>query len=203
MKNTTWVAYVLLGALFCGLLYIAYFKPRQTELHAARVEIAGLENELTTLRAKKAELNKIEAELVDLNKALVELEAIIPRKKESGEILRSVQQMAMDAQLDVIHYSPEKEVAKDFYSEQPIPIEIVGNYHNLGQFFDRLLHFQRIFNIDEFTITALPAQSDESTISALFTAKTYFFFEESQIKKPEVNRPQQPKQPIKEIDEIR
>ena len=202
MKNQSWVAYVLLGSLLGGLVYIFFFKPRQAELNAARVELVNLENELTTLRAKKVQLNKIEAELVDLSKALAELETIIPRKKESGEILRSVQQMAMDSQLELIHYTPEKEVARDFYSEQPIPIEVVGNYHNLGLFFDRLLHFQRIFNIDDFSITALPGQSEASTITALFTARTYFFFDESQIKKPETNRPQVQK-PIKEADEIR
>lgn len=202
MKNQSWFVYVLLGLLLGGLIYIFFFKPRQAELNAARAELANLEAELTTLRAKKVQLNKIEAELVDLNKSLAELETIIPRKKESGEILRSVQQMAMDSQLDLIHYTPEKEVARDFYSEQPIPIEVVGNYHNLGLFFDRILHFQRIFNIDDFSITALPAQSEESTITALFTAKTYFFFDESQIKKIEANRPQAQK-PIKEVDEIR
>ena len=202
MKNQSWVVYVLLGLLLGGLVYIIFFKPRQAELSAARTELVNLENELTTLRAKKVQLNKIETELVDLSKALAELERIIPRKKESGEILRSVQQMAMDSQLELIHYTPEKEIARDFYSEQPIPIEVVGNYHNLGLFFDRILHFQRIFNIDDFSITALPGQSEASTITALFTAKTYFFFDESQIKKPEVNRPQVQK-PIKEVDEIR
>jgi len=202
MKNQSWVVYVLLGLLLGGLVYIIFFKPRQAELSAARAELVNLENELTTLRAKKVQLNKIETELVDLSKALAELERIIPRKKESGEILRSVQQMAMDSQLELIHYTPEKEIARDFYSEQPIPIEVVGNYHNLGLFFDRILHFQRIFNIDDFSITALPGQSEASTITALFTAKTYFFFDESQIKKPEVNRPQVQK-PIKEVDEIR
>ena len=202
MKNQSWVVYVLLGLLLGGLVYIIFFKPRQAELSAARAELVNLENELTTLRAKKVQLNKIETELVDLSKALAELERIIPRKKESGEILRSVQQMAMDSQLELIHYTPEKEIARDFYSEQPIPIEVVGNYHNLGLFFDRILHFQRIFNIDDFSITALPGQSEASTITALFTARTYFFFDESQIKKPEVNRPQVQK-PIKEVDEIR
>jgi type IV pilus assembly protein PilO len=202
MKNQSWVVYVLLGLLLGGLVYIFFFKPRQAELSAARAELVNLENELTTLRAKKIQLNKIETELVDLSKALAELERIIPRKKESGEILRSVQQMAMDSQLELIHYTPEKEVARDFYSEQPIPIEVVGNYHNLGLFFDRILHFQRIFNIEDFSITALPSQSEASTITALFTAKTYFFFDESQIKKPEANRPQVQK-PIKEVDEIR
>ncbi|MDP2915359.1 MAG: type 4a pilus biogenesis protein PilO [Candidatus Aminicenantes bacterium] len=202
MKNQSWFVTALLGLLLGGLVYIFFFKPRQAELNALRAERVSLENEVTTLRAKKVQLNKIEAELVDLNKALAELETIIPRKKESGEILRSVQQMAMDSQLDLIHYTPEKEVARDFYSEQPIPIEVVGNYHHLGLFFDRILHFQRIFNIDDFSIQALPAQSEESTISAIFTARTYFFFDESQIKKAEANRPQ-PQKPIKETDEIR
>jgi len=202
MKNTSRFAYIVLGLLICALVYMFYFKPRQTELKAARVELAGLTNELTVLRAKKVQLNKIEAELVDLNKSLFELETIIPQKKESGEILRSVQQMAMDNQLDLIHYTPEREIAKDFYSEQPIPIEVVGSYHNLGSFFDRILHYQRLFNIDDFTIVALPAQREESTISALFTAKTYFFYDENQIKKIEANKPQA-KQPVKETDELR
>ena len=202
MKNQSWIVYVLLGLLLGGLIYIFFFKPRQAELSAARVELVNLENELTTLRAKKIQLNKIETELVDLSKALAELERIIPRKKESGEILRSVQQMAMDSQLELVHYTPEKEIVKDFYSEQPIPIEVAGNYHNLGLFFDRILHFQRIFNIEDFSITALPSQSEASTITALFTAKTYFFFDESQLKKIEANRPQA-KKPIKETDEIR
>ena len=60
-----------------------------------------------------------------------------------------------------------------------------GNYHTLGAFFDRILHFPRIFNIDDFSITALPSQTAETTISARFTARTYFFLEESPIKKPE------------------
>ncbi|MCX6563734.1 MAG: type 4a pilus biogenesis protein PilO [Candidatus Aminicenantes bacterium] len=200
MKKQSWFVYALLGLLLGGLVYIFFFKPRQAELNALRAERVSLDIELTTLRAKKVQLNKIEAELIDLNKALAELETIIPGKKESGEILRSVQQMALDSQLELVHYTPEKEIVKDFYSEQPIPIEVAGNYHNLGQFFDRILHFQRIFNIDDFSIKALPSQTAEATISAVFTARTYFFLEESQIKKPEINRPQKP---VKEPDEIR
>jgi len=202
MKKPSLVGYVLLALVLGGVFYLAYFKPRQIQLNIARSERLGLESELTILRVKKAQLDKIETELIELNKALADLETIIPKKKESGEILRNIQQMALDSQLELVHYTPEKEIVRDFFSEQAIPIEVTGSYHNLGYFFDRILHYQRIFNIDDFSIKALPNQSEEATISAIFTARTYFFIEESQIKKPEVNRPQS-KQPGKVLDEIR
>lgn len=200
MKNKPWYFYAFLGLLAAGLIYVIYFKPRQAELKNLRSERVKTEDELTTLRAKKRQLDKIEGELVSLNKSLADLEVIIPRKKEIGEILRNFQQMATELQLDVSRFSPEKETNKDFYSEQPIPIEVVGNYHNLARFFDQILHFSRLFNIDDFSIKSLSSQSEDATISALFTAKTYFFLEESQIKKPESVKPQKPS---KEVDEIR
>ena len=200
MKSQPWYVYVLLGILLVGLVYLGYFKRRETELKNLRAERAKIEGEVTNLKSKKRQLDKIEGELVGLNKALTELEVIIPRRKEHGEILRNIQQMASESQLEVIHFTPEKEINRDFYSEQPIPIEIVGNYHNLGLFFDRILHFPRIFNIDGFLIKTLPNQSEEFTISALFTAKTYFFLEESQLKKPALVKPNKP---LKEENEIR
>jgi Tfp pilus assembly protein PilO len=51
------------------------------------------------------------------------------------------------------------------------------------------MRFPRIFNIDDFTIRALPNQTSETTISALFTAKTYFFLDITQIKRPEKPKP--------------
>jgi type IV pilus assembly protein PilO len=114
-------------------------------------------------------------------------------------MLRNVQQMALDAGIEtVLRIAPSREVNKDFYSEWPIPIEVIGNYHTLGAFFDRILHFPRIFNIDDFSITALPGQSAGMTISARFTARTYFFLEESLIKKPD---PAKPKKSVKETNE--
>ena len=64
-------------------------------------------------------------------------------------------------------------------SERPIPIEVTGNYHNLASFFDRLSKFERLFNIENFTIRAVPNQTDELTIAASFTAKTYIFLEDA------------------------
>jgi Tfp pilus assembly protein PilO len=200
MKKQPWMTTALLAAIVAGLLYFLYFKPRQADLRSFRSERVALEDELTKLRSKKRQLDKIEAELAKLGASLTELESIIPRKNEQSEMVRNVQQMALDAGIGtVLRIAPDREVNKDFYSEWPIPIEVIGSYHTLGAFFDRILHFPRIFNIDDFSIVALPSQSADTTVSARFTARTYFFLDESQIKKPE---PAKPKKPVKETNEI-
>jgi Tfp pilus assembly protein PilO len=112
-----------------------------------------------------------------MKQTLAELETIIPQKEEISDILRKIQQLAWDSRLNIEKFIPKADVDKEFYYEKPISIEITGNYHNLAIFYDRLSNFSRLYNIEEFTIKSLRAQTDTSTISALSTATTYIFKE--------------------------
>jgi type IV pilus assembly protein PilO len=188
MKNKALTTYILLGAMVLAAAYFAYFKPKQATLKSIRVERIQTEDEVNVLRAKKHELDAIEIHLTKLNASLAELETIIPKKKEMSDILRNIQQMAFDQQLDLVRFAQDKETVKDFYSEWPIPIVVNGTFHNLAQFFDRILHFPRIFNIDDFAIKALADQSGGNTITASFTLTSYFFMEQVMIKKAAAKR---------------
>ena len=187
MKHWPWYGYLLLAAIVFGLFYFIYFKPKNTELQGIRADREKVESEVASLRVKKKQLDKIEADIASLTKTLKELEVIIPQRKEISDILRRIQQLALDSRLNVIRFAPRGEIAKEFYAEWPIPIEITGSYHNLGIFFDRLSNFARIFIIENFSIRALPQQAEASTISANFTAKTYYFREEPPAS-PEVQK---------------
>ncbi len=188
MKNKALTTYILLGAMVLATAYFAYFKPKQATLKSIQVERIQTEDEVNVLRAKKRELDAIEVHLTQLNASLAELETIIPKKKEMSDILRNIQQMAFDQQLDLVRFAQDKETVKDFYSEWPIPIVVNGTFHNLAQFFDRILHFPRIFNINDFAIKALADQSGGNTISASFTLTSYFFMEQVLIKKAAAKR---------------
>jgi len=192
MKNKQLTSYILLGAMLLGFAYFVYFKPKQAELKAIRGERIQVEEQVVQLKAKKRQLDKIEAEMAVLNASLAELETIIPQKRETSDILANIQQMASDQQLEMVRWAQDKETIRDFYTEWPIPIEINGTYHNLARFFDRILHFPRIFNIENFAIRALPNQMSGNTISASFTLKSYFFLEEALIKKAAPNKPKAP-----------
>jgi type IV pilus assembly protein PilO len=189
MNERPWYQYLIVGLILGLFAYLVYFKPKQANLKSIRAERIQVEDQVAKLQIKKRQIDKLQAELVELGKSIAELEPLIPAKKEEGEILRNVQQLAFDTQLDVLRFSPDREIPKEYYNEKPIAVEVVGSYHNLGLFFDRMLRFPRIFNIDDFTVRALPNQSDETTISAVFTAKTYFFLDISQVKRPERPRP--------------
>jgi type IV pilus assembly protein PilO len=189
MKNLPWYGYIILAVVILGAAFLFYFKPQQAELNRIKADRLKVENEVQGLQQKKLQLDKIEAELATLTQTLKELEVIIPLRKETDVILRRVQQMAFDSRLDLVRFTPRGEINREFYSEWPIPMEIRGSYHNLASFFDRLSKFARIFNIDNFTIKALSSQTEETTISSTFTAKTYVFMEEQ----PEPEAKPQPK----------
>ncbi len=178
MKNMPWYGSLFIAVIIFALAFFFFFKPRQEDLDALKAERIKVEEEVRVLKQKERELKKIEAELVALNAQLKSLEAIIPLRKETADILKQIQALAYDSQLELIRYAPQGEVQRDFYSELPIPIEITGNYHNLGTFFDRLSRFPRLFTVERFQIRALRDQTDLTTVRAAWTAKTYFFTEE-------------------------
>lgn len=178
MKNWPWYGYLVLAAILFGLFFLFYYKPRAAELNKVQAERVKIEDEVGKLRVKKQQLDKIEKELVDLNQRLKDLQQIIPDQKESGDILKRIQQLAYDSRLNITKFTPKPEVIKEFHSEWPIPVEITGTYHNLATFFDRLSRFSRLFTVENFAIRALSAQTEAATVSATWTAKTYFFHEE-------------------------
>ena len=179
MKNWPWYGYLILAVIIFSLVFFFYFKPKNAELKGLRVERQKIEQEVQDLKLKKQELDKIEAELASMGKILKDLETIIPKKREIADILKQIQQLAFDSRLDIVKFAPKGEIVKDFYSEWPLPIESRSNFHNLATFFDRLSRFSRLFTVDSFSIKALQKQTEETTVSASWTAKTYIFREES------------------------
>jgi type IV pilus assembly protein PilO len=193
MKNWPWYGYIIFAVLIFALAFLFYFKPQNAKLKALTAERIKVEQEVQNLKQKKRELDKIEADIVAMTAKLKTLEVNIPQRKEIADILRQIQALAYDSRLDVLRFAPGNEVNKDFYAEWPIPIQVSGNYNNLGVFFDKLSKFARVFTIDNFSIKALTRQTDLNTISANWTAKTYFFAEPAAVAAPAKKQAARPK----------
>ena len=177
MKQQNIVVYIAVSVILAGLFFFVYYRPRAAQLKVVKERRVAIETEVSKLRQKKKEMDRIEQDLKTLQVILKELEAIIPEKREISDILSQFQALAFDSRLNITKITPRGETSKEFYSEWPIPIEITGNYNNLGVFFDRLSRFSRLFTIEKFAIKALSKQTEMSTISASFTSKTYIFLE--------------------------
>ena len=132
MKNWPWYGYLLFAVLIFALAFFFYFKPQNTKLKALKAERVKVEGEVQNLKQKKRELDKIEADIAAMTAKLKTLEVNIPQRKETADILRQIQALAYDSRLDVLRFAPGNEINKEFYAEWPIPIQVSGNYHNLG-----------------------------------------------------------------------
>ena len=175
MRDMPWYGYIVIAVLIFGLFFFLYYKPKNEELNELRDERITTENEVVELKKKKEQLDQIEVELANMRVKLKELETIIPKEEEIANILDRIQQLAFDSRLALNKFIPEALVEQEFFAEKPITMEIVGNYHNLAIFFNRLSNFARLFTIQDFSIKALRTQSDTNTITATTTAKTYIF----------------------------
>jgi len=189
MKDWPWYSYLVVAVVLFAIVFLMFLKPRNEKIANVREERIRIENEVNQLKLKKMQLNKIESELQTMTGTLKELEVVIPQQREMYDILKQIQRLAYDSQLDIVKFVNRGEIEKEFYWEWPIAIEINGSYHNLAIFFDRLSRFSRLFYTENFAIRALPRQNATETITANTTIKTYIFRETVPQDKP---RPKPP-----------
>lgn len=189
MKDWPWYNFLVMGVVLFAIVFLIFLKPRNQKIGNLKDERIRIEIEVNQLKSKKRQLNKIETELQKMTGTLKELEVVIPQQREIYDILKQIQQLAYDSQLDIIKFVNRGEIDKEFYWEWPYDIEITGSYHNLALFFDSLSRFPRLFNTENFVIRALPGQNESETITANTTIKTYIFKEPVSSKTP---RPKSP-----------
>src|SRR5579864_9443704 len=166
-------AFVVLAVVGVGLFYQYYEVP-------ARAEMAVREAELTTLRGAVAkgletakQLPQFRAQVDDLELRLVGLRAVLPEEKDAGDLLRRLQTVATQANLQIKSFRPAPIVTKQLHAEWPIALELDGTYHNLAMFFDRVGKFTRIVNITGVDIQGKAKPEHNNTISATCTATTF------------------------------
>ena len=189
MKDWPWYSYLVVAVVVFSVVFLMFLKPRNAKIANAKEERIRIENEVNQLKSKKRQLDKIESELQAMTGTLKELEVVIPQQREISDILKQIQRLAYDSQLDIVKFVNRGEIDKDFYWEWHIAIEITGGYHNMALFFDRLGRFSRLFITENFEIRALPGQNATETITANTTIKTYIFRETVPSKNP---RPKPP-----------
>src|SRR5262245_63260398 len=125
-----------------------------------------------------AKLPQLEAEIARLRQTLADLKEILPTEPESGELLKWIKNLADQSNLDLKDFSPEALHPVEFYKEYPIHMSIVGAYHDLGLFLDRISKYSRIIDVSNVNIVANPGGGDK-TIRSDFTATTFIYNEEA------------------------
>jgi len=88
-----------------------------------------------------------------------------------------VQALAAQSNLTINNFTPGATVNKEFYQEWPSSMGLVGNFHNLALFFDKVSRLPRLVNVNNIKITANGNQTASQTITVANTATTFVYIE--------------------------
>ncbi len=146
---------ILVGILcvIAGLYIYVFFLPWQDSMNVAKGELSKLTKELNESRAITRDLEKFKEQVDRLNEELKSALTQLPNEKEIPEILKSISSLGKGSNLEFTLFRPKPEVPQQFYAQVPIELTVLGNYHNIGIFFDKVSKLPRIINVVDFNMT--------------------------------------------------
>ena len=174
-----WGQVVLMFALALGCVGIAYYlwpnlKQKGEEIATLRTELEDMNAKILEGQAIERQLAQFEQEVANLQRKLGDIQQILPTDTETGDLLRWIKNMSDQSNLELKTFAPGSLKPVDFYKEFPIEMDVVGRYHDLGIFLDRVSKYSRIINVDNLRMGGNQGGGDK-TIRASFTATTFVY----------------------------
>jgi type IV pilus assembly protein PilO len=126
-----------------------------------------------------------------LNEELKTALTQLPNEKEIPEILKNISSLGKESNLEFTLFRPKPEEPQQFYAKVPIELVVLGNYHSIGLFFDKVSKLPRIINVVDFNMTRAKdvkgkISETENLVKTSCMINTYRFIEKkSEEKKSE------------------
>jgi type IV pilus assembly protein PilO len=174
-----WGQVALMVALSVGLVGVAYYlypdlKAMGEKINVLRDDLAEMDRKIREGQAIEQKLPEFEREVANLQRKLGDIQQILPTGPETGDLLRWIKNMTDQSNLDLKSFGPGDLQPVDFYKQFPIDMDVVGRYHDLGLFLDRVSKYSRIINVDNLHMSTNPGGTEKS-IRASFTATTFVY----------------------------
>jgi type IV pilus assembly protein PilO len=167
------------GLIFAVFAFLV-FLPKTDEIKRLRIEIDQLEGQIRLAAIKAKNVKNLEADLAAVEEDLKVALRLLPTTSEIPSLLTSITKLGNDSNLEFLLFSPLKEVPKQLYVEIPVSVEVMGTYHDVAQFFDKVGKLDRIVNVVD--ITMLPVKEYDTELRTACKAVTYRFKEQTEAK---------------------
>ena len=162
------VTILLLG----GAFYFLKYKDQAQSIKRLQTSINEQQRKLETLKLAAVEVEKLKKELAQSEEQLTQVLALLPDQKEIPGLLDNISQLGAEVGLENILFQPQPEQPREFHAAIPIRLDLVGTYHELGVFLDRVSKLDRILKVENLNLTR---QKDGSTLQVGCTVVTYRF----------------------------
>lgn len=162
-------AIVLVSILAAGAGVYYDTLPELDELTALENKEQELKQSFELKQRKAINLSDYLEQLAEIEANLGEMVKQMPTKAEVASLLIDISQTGLANGLEFRLFQPGEEIHKEFYTELPISIEVVGKYLQLGAFVSGLASLPRVVTVHDVNI--LPIEEGRLLMKA--TVKTY------------------------------
>jgi type IV pilus assembly protein PilO len=139
-------------------------------LEASEKKELELKQSFETKQKKSINLPDYQQQLAQIEAELEDMIRQMPTKEEVASLLIDISQTGLASGLEFRLFKPGAPIRKDFYSELPINIEVIGKYEELGLFVSGLASLPRIVTVHDVSI--IP-EGKEGKMRMNATVKTY------------------------------
>ena len=147
---------------------------------------------LAKLEARAGDLENVRAQVRELDRELSAALARLPDRKEIPDLLNTVSELASQSGLRITKFRQLGERMQDYYAEVPVELSMVGTFHQVAAFFDRIPRLSRLINVTGISMKRPAATGDGIQIEVGCLATTFRFLDEKE--REEAARERQKKQ---------
>ncbi len=172
------IFFVLLIAIPIGA-WMLLFQPRSDRVAADLQQIEAKRAKLQALNRATATISDLKAEIGELDQAIAFFRSKLPQEKEIDQILKEVWKLAEQNQLATKSIRTTHRVGGGAaeqtgpYAEQPIDLELEGDFYGLYSFLLALENKPRITRLQQMELDKA-ANAPEGQMRAKITLSVFF-----------------------------
>ena len=172
---------LVLIAILVAIPVIGYFLVWQGQIEELE---KGLQEEETLKKdylAKKTQAVNLDLHKQQLREIDTQFGALLkqlPNKSQMDALLVDINQSGLSRGLQFELFRPNAtELPKEFYSELPIQVKVIGTYHDMGAFAADVGQLPRIVTLNDVTIEA----GKDGNLAMEVTARTFRYLDEEEV----------------------
>ena len=177
------LAMLLVLVLLVAIFWTTVYSPRSEVLAQYQVKNKELVAQKEQVRQRAENKEQFEAELEELTTALRQALRELPNDREIPELLKRISSVGKKVGLEIRRFQPLPESPREYYADVPVALEVVGSYHEVAMFFDRLSKLGRIVYVRDIIMEEMEERAGKVLLKVEGKAVTFRFLSDEEIER--------------------
>lgn len=172
---------ILIGIGVSAILYLYFFstfipfghRAMSAEKGKLEQEYQLLSSDLSKARQSLNNLAEVERQYKLITGRWEVAAGLLPENREVAALLRKVTLVGQSSGVRFELFRPVAQIPGGIYTENPVEVEVVGGFHEVGAFLAEIANLDRIINVTELTLSQPNDEKIKKTVHASFKATAY------------------------------